>query len=91
MLFYVPIWKEKYETNTTTIIYRGEDKFEKNVEKLNSVIQKINKLEQTAGRSSSSERSSTREKLENNKAMVKARDSSEPKHIREKQQPEAVL
>ena len=59
--------------------------------KLNKAIQKFDALEHAADRGSNLEKSSVMEKLANNKMAVEARESAEPKPVKEKQQPEVAL
>ncbi len=62
-----------------------EEKFTNQVEKLDKAIEKFEGLERAA------DKVSVKEKLANNKAAIEARESSEPKPVKEKQQPEFAL
>lgn len=67
------------------------EKYKGHAEKLNNAIQKFDELEHAADRGSNLERSSVKEKLANNKAVIESRESSEPNPVKEKQQPEIAL
>lgn len=71
---------------------RNLKKFSDRVDKLNKAIEKINKLEHEADRASArTDKASVKEKLENNRALIEAKESSEPKQVREKHQEEMTL
>lgn len=67
------------------------EKYKEQAGKLNKAIQKFDALEHAADRGSNLEKSSVMEKLANNKMAVEARESAEPKPVKEKQQPEVAL
>lgn len=68
------------------------DKFSNRVDKLNNAIEKLNVLEHKANHTlAQGNKASVKEKLENNKALIETKQSSEPKQIREKSQMEVAL
>lgn len=71
---------------------RNLKKFSDRVDKLDKAIEKINTLEHEADRASArTDKASIKEKLENNRALIEVKESSEPKQVREKHQEEMAL
>lgn len=71
---------------------RNLKKFSDRVDKLDKAIEKINKLEHEADRASiRTDKASIKEKLENNRALIEAKESSEPKQIRENHKEELMV
>lgn len=84
-------WKE-YEYESVKEMIQELNSEHKNTQ-LNKNIQENFSVKENyvADRDSNFARSSVKEKLANNKAAIEARESSEPKPVKEKQQPEFAL
>ena len=84
--------QSKIFTSIKNHYQRNLEKFTNRVDKLSNAIEKINNIEKEANRASAqTSKTSIKEKLENNKALIEAKENSEPKPVIEKYQGEVVL